>query len=197
MQRDPRWIKVLTEANRSRNIFEAKLGEAITSYRQRYPDFDEAYISSIGQYGKDSVRVYDLFPIDDVLDPLVIIIGGNATIAYHSEAKTVTGDLGTCNLRTDGIYVIGRREPQDSKLMIWGPQEEVEISNYNPLFSVIPSRIHAAFLLTDNRQGFFTDLGSSSKSIVVGENKTGSFLLVYGQPKLELIEISIRPKYSK
>lgn len=196
-QFDSRWKKFLSQANEFRNTFESLLDETIPAYRQKYSDFEEAYSSSVGQYGKDSVRLHDLFPLEGVLNPLVMVIGGNATIAYHPDTVTLTGDLGTCSLQTYGIYVIGRREPQDSKLIVWGPHEEVEIANYNPLFSVIPSRVHAAFLVTKDQGLFFTDLGSSSKSALIGENKILPFFVVYSQPKLELVEISLKAKYSK
>lgn len=148
--------------------------------REANPDLEEAYETYVAQYGKDKISVSDPFNLSDTVDPAVLVLGRNCTIFYSENSNKLKGRLGSLTLKQGEVYIIGRREPQDSKLVVWSSSGQVELETYNASVGTILSRIHAAIVFTEHSQVLFTDLGSSSGSVIVGESKTGgAFVRVY------------------
>ncbi len=148
--------------------------------RAANPDLQEAYETYVAQYGKDKIAVSDPFNLADIIDPAVLVLGRNCTIFYGDYSKSLKGRLGSVNLKLGEVYIIGRRQPQDSKLVVWSSQGAVELETYNARVGTILSRIHAAIAFPSEKEVLFTDLGSSAGSIIVGESiKMGGFVRVY------------------
>jgi hypothetical protein len=83
----------------------------------------------------------------------------------------------------------------DSKLVVWSGKAETEITQYDSHVRTIPSRIHAA-IFTDRNEVFYTDLGSSSGSILAGETtKPEPFVALYATSRVEVHKVTIEPKY--
>ncbi|MHB2035223.1 MAG: FHA domain-containing protein [Nitrososphaerales archaeon] len=148
--------------------------------RSTNADLQEAYETYAAQYGKDKIAVSDPLNIADTIDPAVIVIGKNCTIFYNDYSKTLKGSLGSINLKLGEIYIIGRRQPQDSKLVVWSSSSAVELETYNARVGTIVSRVHAAIAFPNEREVLFMDLGSSAGSVIVGESiKKGAFVRIY------------------
>lgn len=148
--------------------------------RSSNPDLQDAYETYTAQYGKDKIAVSDSLNIADTIDPAVIVIGKNCTIFYNDYSKTLKGSMGSINLKLGEVYIIGRRQPQDSKLVVWSSSEAVELETYNARVGTIVSRVHAAIAFPNEREVLFMDLGSSSGSVIVGESiKKGAFVRIY------------------
>jgi len=148
--------------------------------RAANPDLQEAYETYVAQYGKDKIAVSDPFNLAEIIDPAVLILGRNCTIFYGDYSKSLKGRLGSVNLKLGEVYIIGRRQPQDSKLVVWSSQGAVELETYNARVGTILSRIHAAIAFPSEKEVLFTDLGSSAGSVIVGESiKTGGFVRIY------------------
>jgi FHA domain len=143
-------------------------------------DLQEAYETYVAQYGKDKIVVSDPFNLAEIIDPAVLILGRNCTIFYGDYSKSLKGRLGSVNLKLGEVYIIGRRQPQDSKLVVWSSQGAVELETYNSRVGTILSRIHAAIVFPSEKEVLFTDLGSSAGSVIAGESiKTGGFVRIY------------------
>jgi FHA domain len=143
-------------------------------------DLQEAYETYVAQYGKDKILVSDPFNLAEIIDPAVLILGRNCTIFYGDYSKSLKGRLGSVNLKLGEVYIIGRRQPQDSKLVVWSSQGAVELETYNARVGTILSRIHAAIAFPSEKEVLFTDLGSSAGSVIAGESiKTGGFVRIY------------------
>lgn len=173
------------------------LEATIRTYRKKMESFDEAYRSYTAQYGEQAVSVYEPTEISNTIDPVIIILGRNTPLLYRDGDRTVEGRLSRAHLRPNEFYIIGRREPLDSRLLLWGPEAETEITDYDSRVQVVPSRIHAGIWLRSEKTVFFTDLGSSSGSIVAGETKRPEpFIVAYASPKVDIRRVEIPLKYS-
>ncbi len=150
-------------------------------------NFEHAYSTYVQQYGGDVVTVNDPINLADTISPVIMILGRNTPLSYSDAKKSLYGSLGALELKQGYAYLIGRRQPQDSNLIAWSPDgSETELETYNPEAGVIPSRIHAIILYQDERNILFSDLGSSSGSVVVGELKQkGAFVCVYDPGSVE------------
>jgi hypothetical protein len=148
------------------------------------PDLEEAYETYVAQYGKDKLVVSPPFNLADIIDPAMLILGGNCTIFYGDYAKSLKGRLGSVHLNQGEVYILGRRQPQDSKLVVWSSHGAIELETYNAHVGTILSRVHAAMAFPSEKEVLFTDLGSSAGSVIVGESiRSGGFVRVYDPGK--------------
>jgi hypothetical protein len=144
------------------------------------PDFREAFDSYIQQYGHDKIRASEPTELGSFIDPLVLILGRNCVLSYDDSAKRLKGNLGSVTAFPGDMYVLGRREPQDSKLIAWHPSGATELQEYSSRVDTIPSRIHGLFASLEKDRTIYTDLGSSAGTIVVGQSKNlGAVVRVY------------------
>lgn len=170
---------------------------AIVEFRKQHPSFDEAFSTYTAQYGEPSVKVNEPFKISETIDPVIIILGRTTPLFYHGTKRTLTGNLGTAAIERRRVYILGRREPPDSKLIVWSPTEETEIEHYDSRVRIIPSRIHAAIFGLESGEVLFADLGSSSGSILAGESsKPEPFITVYSAPSVGIHRVTIPSKYA-
>jgi hypothetical protein len=173
-----------------------RVKRSIAALYESNPTFATAYDTYNEQYGKEVIRVNDPSNLGETVDPVAIILGRNCFVFFHDTEKTLTGSIGRLSLNPGIAYILGRREPQDSKLLAWNPIEstEVELSEYNSSASSIPSRIHCAIMVANETNVHFADLGSTAGTILVGESrKTGPFVRVYdpGSAKFPTIRIDL------
>jgi hypothetical protein len=176
---------------------QTKLEDSIGSFRRMYPSFDEAISSYTAQYSEHSVKVYETFKISDTIDPVIIILGRTTPLFYRHSKRELSGRSDSIIVETGNVYVLGRREPPDSKLVVWSRKGEVEIEKYDSRMMIIPSRIHAAIFGLENEEVLFADLGSTSGSILAGEtSKPEPFITLYGPPHMEIHRVSIPAKYA-
>jgi hypothetical protein len=167
------------QASHLTGVKETILSE-IEKLRAANPDLQEAYETYIAQYGKEKLLVCEPVNLADTIDPASLILGRNCTILYYDYSKTLKGSLGSLGLKLGEVYVIGRRQPQDSKLVVWSSRGGVELETYNARVGTILSRLHAAIAFLGEKEVLFTDLGSSSGSVIVGDSvKKGAFVRVY------------------
>ncbi|HUK50712.1 MAG TPA: hypothetical protein VLV18_06730 [Terriglobales bacterium] len=177
--------------------FQANLIDTISLFRKKYPSFEEAYSTYIGQYGESSVRVHDPIKISDTIDPVVIVLGRTTPLFYRDSRRTLSGSLGSVEIENKGTYILGRRPSEDSKLVLWSQKAEVEIELYDSRVRIVPSRIHAAIFASGN-DVLFTDLGSGSGSILAGEtSKPEPFITLYAPPSVGVHRIPTVQKYAK
>ena len=130
----------------STSMKEMVLG-AIDRIRKTHSDFEDAYETYVVQYGKDKINVNAPINLSDSIDPVALVLGSNCVIFYDDYSKTLRGDIGKLNLKQDEVYILGRRQPQDSKIVAWGEHRNVELKDYNSRVDTIPSRVHAAIVL--------------------------------------------------
>jgi len=175
-----------------------RLEAFLRELRTRWESFDEAFTTYTGQYGQDAVKIYDPFKISGTIDPVIIILGRTTPLFYRHSKRTLSGSLSSVAISAGGTYIVGRREPPDSKLIVWSSSSEVEIENYDSRVRIIPSRVHAAIFSTEGGDVLFADLGSSSGSILAGETaKPEPFITLYATPKVEVHRVTTRAKYSR
>ncbi|MDH2900332.1 MAG: hypothetical protein PXY39_05125 [archaeon] len=174
------------------------LAKTIEALRSSNPAFEHAYETYIQQYGRDTVSIIDPINLVDTVDPVILVFGRNTAIRYFDSKKLISGSFGSLNLKQGTEYIIGRRQPQDSKLMIWSPKgDEVELEGYNPEVGIIPSRIHATIVFRDDRHIFFADLVSSSGTVLIGESKRqAAFVRVYDPGSAEFPRIKLTRVYT-
>lgn len=154
--------------------------EGLDKARAANSDLDDAYETYVAQYGNDKISVSEPLNLADSIDPAILVLGRNCTIFYYDYSKTLKGRLGSLNLKMGEVYIVGRRQPQDSKLVIWSSSGTVELETYNARVGTILSRIHAAIAFPSEKEVLFTDLGSSAGSVIVGDSvKRGSFVRIY------------------
>ena len=178
--------------------FQEKLRKSVSQCRKEYTEFEEAYSSYAAQYGEDSVRIYEPFKISDTIDPVIIILGRTTPLFYRDSNRTLSGSLASTVIERGVVYVLGRREPLDSKLMLWSTLAETELEQFDTRVRIVPSRIHAAILREENGDVLFTDLGSSSGSIVAGETtKPEPFITLYATPRVGIHRVELKPKYAE
>lgn len=154
-------------------------------------DFQEAYETYVAQYGKEKIAPSEPFNLADTVDPATLILGRNCAIFYYDYSKTLKGTLGSLDLKVGEVYILGRREPQDSKLVVWGLQGSVELETYTARVGIIVSRLHAAIVYLNEKQVLFMDLGSSAGSVIAGDSVTkGAFVKLYdpGTEKTPMIK---------
>jgi hypothetical protein len=172
------------------------LTNAVSVYRRKYESFDEAFLSYAGQYGDNAIRVYDPRKISETVDPVIIIVGRTTPLIYGDSKRLLSGSLSSISIEKGQVHLLGRREPPDSKLIVWSPEEEVEIEYYDSRVGIIPSRVHAAIFGLDNGDVMFTDLGSSSGSVIAGEtSKPEPFIRLYATPNVDVYKVTINAKY--
>lgn len=174
------------------------LREAVADFKAKFTSFDEAYSSYTAQYGNSSIKVYEPYKISETIDPVIIIIGRTTPLFYRESRQTLTGSLHSLTIEKKNVYLLGRREPPDSKLIVWSSSEENEIEHYDSRVRIIPSRIHAAIFRLDNEDVYFADLGSSSGSILAGESsKPEPFISLYATPSIDVHKITMDAKYTR
>jgi hypothetical protein len=179
------------------DAFQQSLSESIDTFRKRYSTFEEAYSSYIGQYGDDAVRPHEPFKISETIDPVVIVLGRTTPLFYLDSRRNLAGSLSSLEIEKGVLYIVGRREPLDSKLMVWSKNAEIEIERFDSRIRIVPSRIHAAILGADNGEVLFDDLGSSSGSILAGETKKPEpFITLYATPRVGIHRVELKPKYA-
>jgi hypothetical protein len=178
--------------------FQSMLTEAVACFKTKYPSFDEAYSSYTAQYGDSSIKVYEPYKISGTIDPVIIIIGRTTPLFYKDSRQTLTGSLGSLTIEKENVYLLGRREPHDSKLVVWSSAEEREIEHYDSRVRIIPSRIHAAIFSLGAEEVYFADLGSSSGSILAGESsKPEPFISLYATPSIDVRTVTMSAKYAR
>lgn len=176
----------------------SKLGTVVVDFRKRYPAFDESFSTYTGQYGEGAVQVYEPFKLSDTIDPVVIILGRTTSLFYKDSRRLLSGSLNSVPIESGNLYVMGRREPPDSKLIVWSAKEETEVEQYDSRIRVLPSRIHAAIFALEDNAVLFADLGSSSGSILAGEtSKPEPFITVYAAPRVDVHRVPIETKYAR
>lgn len=177
--------------------FQERLTESVNTFRKKYQDFEEAYSSYTGQYGDDAVKVHEPFKISNTIDPVIIVLGRTTPLFYRDSRRALTGGLGSIELEKGIVYILGRRQASDSKLVVWSSKSENELDQFDSRVRIIPSRIHAALFASENGEVLFDDLGSSSGSILAGETtKPEPFITLYATPRIGVHRVAIRTKYA-
>jgi hypothetical protein len=175
----------------------SKLGTVVDDFRKKYPSFDESFSTYVGQYGEGAVKVYEPFKLSDTIDHVVIILGRTTSLFYKDSRRLLSGSLNSVPIESGNVYVMGRREPPDSKLIVWSAKEETEVEQYDSRIRIIPSRVHAAIFALEDGAVLFADLGSSSGSILAGEtSKPEPFIRLYASPRVDVHRVPIEPKYA-
>jgi hypothetical protein len=176
---------------------QSRLSEAIGIFRKRYQSFDESISSYVAQYGDSAVRVHTPCKISGTIDPVIIILGRTTHLFYRDSKRLLSGGLASISIERGEVNILGRREPSDSKLIVWSHKEEVEIEQYDSRVRVIPSRIHAAIFGSESGDVLFADLGSSAGSIIAGETaKPEPFITLYATPSVDIQKVMMDRKYS-
>jgi hypothetical protein len=177
--------------------FQEKLTESVNLFRKKYPAFEEAYSSYTAQYGQEYVGLHEPFKISNTIDPVIIVLGRTTPMFYMDSKRTLNGSLSSVEIKKAGVYILGRREPLDSKLIIWSKEGESEVERFDSRVRIVPSRLHAAILSTENGEVLFDDLGSSSGSILAGETKKPEpFITLYATPRVGIHRVELKPKYA-
>ena len=177
---------------------QSKLGTVVDEFRRKYSSFDESFSSYTGQYGAGAVKVYEPFKINDTIDPVIIILGRTTPLFYKDSHRLLSGSLSSVTIEMGSVYVMGRREPPDSKLIVWSPKEESEVEQYDSRVRKIPSRIHAAIFGLEDGSILFADLGSSTGSILAGEtSKPEPFITLYAPSRVYVHRVPIETKYAR
>jgi hypothetical protein len=182
----------------ARSLLKSKLGSVVDDFRKKYSSFDESFSTYTGQYGDGAVKLYEPFRLSDTIDPVVIILGRTTSLFYKDSRRLLSGSLNSVFVESGNVYVMGRREPPDSKLIVWSAKEETEVEQYDSRIRIIPSRIHAAIFALEDGTVLFADLGSSSGSILAGEtSKPEPFITLYASPRIDVHRVPIEPKYAR
>lgn len=177
---------------------QSKLGKVVEEFKEKYPSFDESFSTYTAQYGSGAVKVYEPLKISDTIDPVIIILGRTTPLAYKDSRRLLSGSLSSLTIEKGRVYIMGRREPPDSKLIVWSLKEETEVEKYDSRVRIIPSRIHAAIFAVDDGSVFFADLGSSSGSILAGEtSKPEPFIALYAAPRVDVHRVPLETKYAQ
>jgi len=177
---------------------QSEISAAVSEFRQRYNTFEDAYHSYTAQYGEHSVKAYSPYKISGTIDPVIIILGRTTPLFYRDTRRVISGSVGSLKIEPGSVCILGRREPPDSKLIGWSLGGEIELEHYDTRVRVIPSRIHAAIISSDENEVYFSDLGSTSGSILAGEStKPEPFTTLYATSKAEVHRITIDTKYAE
>lgn len=163
---------------------------AIEVARSQYPDFENAYETYTQEYGRGIISVNEPTMLNGATDPVILIIGRNFALRYNDSKRELCGSEGRTTIEPGTTCIIGRRQPQDSKVIAWGGKE-VELGDYNSSSGTIPSRVHGAIVALEDGV-YYSDLCSSSGTIVVGDLQgKGQFVRVYdpGTQELPLVKV--------
>jgi len=155
--------------------------DEIQRIRETNPDFQEAHDTYLQQYGESKITLSDPINLSNSIDPVILILGRNCVVTYSDSRKLLKGSQGCLSLQPNEIYVIGRREPQDSKLLVWSKSGGIELEEYNSRVDTIPSRVHGVVANLNDDKTLYADLGSSACSIVAGQSPElgGAFVRIY------------------
>ena len=170
----------------SKSFGDVVIGE-IKKLRDANSQFQEAYDTYVQQYGEQRIVVSPATNLSGSIDPTIMVFGRNCFVWYNDSSKLLCGRIGSITLQKAKIYLIGRREPQDSKLVIWNSAgDSTDLDEYNSQADTIPSRIHGAVGYLDDAQILYSDIGSSAGTIIVGQSPVmgGAFMRAY-DPGLE------------
>jgi len=145
------------------------------------PDFEHALETYVQQYGQDKLRVSEATELRGSIDPVALIMGRNCIVTYNDSARQLKRSLGAIVLSQDSAYLIGRRQPQDGKLVAWNSEGAVELQEYSSQVDTIPSRVHGILASFEDGKTIYADLGSSAGSILVGQSRNlgGAFVRIY------------------
>ena len=160
-------------------------------------DFQEAYETYVQQYGKSKIHLSEPVNLSGSIDPIVLILGRNCAVSYNDSQKLLKGSQGSTKLRPNEINVIGRRQPQDSKLVVWNSAGATELEEYNSRVDTIPSRVHGMIANFDDGKTVFVDLGSSAGSVLVGQSPElgGAFVRIYDPGSKDFPAISLERNF--
>jgi hypothetical protein len=180
------------------SFLQSKLRTEVGEFRRKYPAFDESFSTYAAQYGEDAVNVYEPCKISETIDPVIIILGRTTPLFYKDSRRLLSGSLSSVPIERGGVYVMGRREPSDSKLIVWSAKEETEIEQFDSRVRIIASRVHAAIFGQEDGSVLFSDLGSSSGSILAGESsKPEPFITLYASPRVDVHRVPTETKYAR
>jgi hypothetical protein len=176
---------------------QTRLLAAFGEFRKKYPSFDEALSSYTGQYGENSVKIYEPFKISDTIDPVTIVLGRTTSLLYRDSKRSLAGAIGSVTIDRGLVYVLGRRNSLDSKFIVWSSKGETEIEQYDSRVRIVPSRVHAAIFASESGEVLFADLGSSSGSILSGETEEPEpFIVLYSPASTGIRKVTMPSKYS-
>jgi hypothetical protein len=155
--------------------------EKIDEIADSNQDFKEAYETYVQQYGQGKVRFSEPTDLEGSIDPVAVVLGRNCIVTYNDSLKELRGSVGLAHLEPGELYIIGRREPQDSKLVAWNVKGGVELQEYNSRVDTIPSRVHGFIANLENGSTVYGDLGSSAGTELVGQSPLfgGAFVRIY------------------
>jgi hypothetical protein len=147
-----------------------RIFETIERLRSSNANFQEAYETYVSQYGKEKLRLSKPLNLAGTVNPVALVVGRNCIIFYNDESRTLKGSRGSVQLVEGDVCIIGRREPQDSTLTAWKSDVlQTELEEYNPRVGTIPSRVHCALAFLGESEMVFSDLGSSSGTVVIAD----------------------------
>lgn len=144
-------------------------------------DFQEALDTYVQQYGPDKIRISEATDLSGSIDPVIVVLGRNCIVTYNDSTKQLNGELGSVTLSQKDIFLIGRRQPQDSKLVAWNVAGAVDLQEYNSRVDTIPSRVHGVLANLEDGRTVYADLGSSAGTVLVGQSRNlgGAFVRIY------------------
>jgi len=157
-----------------------EVSKAISNLRVKSPDFEFAYDTYVQEYGEAKLFLgSEPTDLSDTIDKVAITLGRTCTVFYSDSKRSLRGNFGEIKFQPGACYIVGRRQPQDQRLVCWTPEVAVELEEYDSRASIIPSRVHCAFIYSESGVKFL-DLGSSSGTVLVGESSgTGPFVIAY------------------
>jgi hypothetical protein len=176
---------------------DALVFDEIERVKDANADFQEAYYTYVQQYGKSKIVLSDPINLSNSIDPVVLVIGRNCVVGYNDSQKILQGNQGRMKLQPNVINIIGRRQPQDSKLVVWNSSGATELEDYNSRADTIPSRVHGIIANFDDGKTLFADLGSSAGSILAGQSPDlgGAFVRIYDPGTKEFPAINFERKF--
>jgi hypothetical protein len=164
------------------NDVSSRIRDAIRALRSGNANFEHAHDTYVQQYGNNAVTVNAPLELSGTIDPTILVFGQTSFVQFRDSTKRIAGTLGSTELASSNVYIVGRRQPQDSKLVLWDSRDnsELDLEEYDARSSVIPSRIHGAFATLGDGRTLYTDLSSSSGTLILGELKRGGpFVRIY------------------
>ena len=173
--------------------------DEIQQIREANPDFQDAFDTYVQQYGNNKISLSDPIGLARSIDPVVLVIGRNCVITYNDSQKMLRGSQGSLIIEPNEIYIIGRRQPQDSKLVVWNRKGGTELEEYNSQADTIPSRVHGVIGSLEDGNVLYADLGSSAGTILVGQSPalSGAFVRVYDPGSKEFPGINFERKFTE
>ncbi len=191
-------IKELQTTSISKSM-EGLVMDEIRQIRDANPDFQEAFDTYVQQYGNGKIALSDPIYLGRSIDPVVLVIGRNCVITYSDSQKMLKGTQGNLVLQPKGLYVVGRRQPQDSKLVVWNTKGGTELEEYNSRVDTIPSRVHGVIGSLEDGNTLYADLGSSAGTILVGQSPAlnGAFVRLYDPGSKEFPGINFERKFTE